>query len=90
MKNYIIKNDLRRKNTKFLTTASMVLKTYAWFILILSVFSAMLIMSGTLSNVPPWAGLVVLSAYTFFFFFFYAIAEISDLLVAIKEALQNN
>lgn len=89
MKNYIIKNDLKFKNTKFLTIASIVLKTYAWLILIFSGVSGIVMMLGVFNNVPWWAGLVVLCVYTFLFFFFYTIAKISDLLIAIKEALEN-
>jgi len=66
---------------KFLKICSRILKLYAWLIIITAAFSAILIVSGRVPNMPSWAGVMVMGGYIFIFVLIYTIALVADIVI---------
>ena len=77
------------KQSKFLGISSIILKFYAWIVLISALLTAIAVGLGVVTSLPRWMGFLVFVAYVLIFFFLYTVALIADILGQLTEAMRN-
>jgi hypothetical protein len=77
------------KQSKFLGISSIILKFYAWIVLISALLTAIAVGLGVVPSLPRWMGFLVFVAYVLIFFFLYTVALIADILGQLTEAMRN-